>query len=211
MSFTVVSHRSGDPIAGIRLFGEAYKNGYSQELGVSGDDGRCIAGNFLDNYPGSIGRSSSHGMISCVTDRDLHFARHPLYITTPVVSDTEATVAVQAEIACNLRTERLKVHTVVRDADGTLVADDTTHIAWNRKMKVYEYRLDDIHLSHPRLWSCETPHLYRLTAELCDEQGRVADQVESRFGVRTIEYGPDFGFKLNGKKVLQRGLPQFVR
>ena len=41
MSFTVVSHRSGDPIAGIRIFGEAYKNGYSQELGVSGDDGRC--------------------------------------------------------------------------------------------------------------------------------------------------------------------------
>ena len=36
-----------------------------------GDDGRCIAGNFLDNYPGSIGRSSSHGMISCVTDSDL--------------------------------------------------------------------------------------------------------------------------------------------
>ncbi|MBR7055055.1 MAG: DUF4982 domain-containing protein [Prevotella sp.] len=141
-----------------------------------------------------------------VTDRDLHFARHPLYITTPVVSDTEATVAVQAEIACNLRTERLKVHTVVRDADGTLVADDTTHIAWNRKMKVYEYRLDDIHLSHPRLWSCETPHLYRLTAELCDEQGRVADQVESRFGVRTIEYGPDFGFKLNGKKVIWKGI-----
>ena len=41
MSFTVVSHRSGDPIAGIRVFGEAYKNGYSKELGVSGDNGRC--------------------------------------------------------------------------------------------------------------------------------------------------------------------------
>ena len=35
------------------------------------DDGRCIAGNFLNNYPGSIGRSSKHGMISCVTDQDL--------------------------------------------------------------------------------------------------------------------------------------------
>ena len=35
------------------------------------DDGRCIAANFMNNYPGSIGRSSSHGMISCVTDQDL--------------------------------------------------------------------------------------------------------------------------------------------
>ena len=36
-----------------------------------GDDGRCIAGNFLDKYPGSAGRSSTHGMISCVADKDL--------------------------------------------------------------------------------------------------------------------------------------------
>ena len=35
------------------------------------DDGRCIAANFMNNYPGSIGRSAKHGMISCVTDQDL--------------------------------------------------------------------------------------------------------------------------------------------
>ncbi len=35
------------------------------------DDGRCIVDNFLDAYPGAIGRSSAHGMISCVTDQDL--------------------------------------------------------------------------------------------------------------------------------------------
>ena len=141
-----------------------------------------------------------------VTDRDLYLARHPLYITTPKVSESQATVAIQADIACYLRTEHLKVHAIVKDADGKTVADDTTHINWNRKMKVYEYQLNDIHLDHPKLWSCESPYLYRLTVELCDENGRMTDRVETRFGVRTIEYSPEFGFKLNGKKVIWKGI-----
>ena len=141
-----------------------------------------------------------------VTDRDLFLPRHPLYITTPQVSETQATVAMQAEIACHLRTEHLKARAIIKDKEGQVVADHTTDIPWNRKMKVYEYRLDDIHLDQPHLWSCESPYLYHLTVELCDEKGRVADRVETRFGVRTIEFSPEFGFKLNGKKVIWKGI-----
>ena len=46
--------------------GQIYYRAYSD-----GDDGRCIAGNFLNNYPGSIGRSAKNGIISCVTDQSL--------------------------------------------------------------------------------------------------------------------------------------------
>ncbi len=141
-----------------------------------------------------------------VTDRELFLPRHPLYITTPQVSESQATVAIQAEIACYLRTEHLKVRAIVKDKGGQVVADHTSDIAWNRKMKVYEYRLDDIHLDQPHLWSCESPYLYQLTVELCDENGKVADRVETRFGVRTIEFSPEFGFKLNGKKVIWKGI-----
>lgn len=35
-----------------------------------------------------------------VTDATRYFTRHPLYITTPVVSDTLATVKIEGEIAC---------------------------------------------------------------------------------------------------------------
>ena len=40
---------------------------------------------------------------------------------------------------------------------------------------------------------------------LFDNQGNVVDQIREQFGVRTIEFSPDFGFKLNGKKVLLKG------
>ena len=141
-----------------------------------------------------------------VTDRDLYLTRHPLYITFPEVSATSAIVAIQTEIACSLRTEHLKVRAIVTDADGALVADHTSDIAWNRKMRVYEYPLDNITLTSPRLWSCEDPHLYKLTVELQDGEGKVYDQVETRFGVRKIEFSPSFGFKLNGKKVFLKGI-----
>lgn len=141
-----------------------------------------------------------------VTDRNLYFARHPLYITTPKVSQAEATVCIQADIACYLQTEHLKVHSIVTDKNGNKVCDHITDIAWNRKMRVYEYPLDNITLNNPHLWSCEDPYLYNLTVELMDENGTVTDQTSTRFGVRTIEYSPEFGFKLNGKKVLWKGI-----
>jgi len=141
-----------------------------------------------------------------VTDRTLFLPRHPLYITTPEVSDAEATVAIQADIACQRRTEHLKVRAIVTDRQGQTVADHTTDIAWNRKMKVYEYRLDDIRLTQPHLWSCEDPYLYGLRIQLMDAEGIVADEVCTRFGVRTISFAPEYGFKLNGKKVILKGI-----
>ena len=141
-----------------------------------------------------------------VTDRQLFLPRHALYITTPQVSDAEAIVRIQAEIACQLRTEQLKVRAIVTDRDGQTVVDHTSDIAWNRKMKVYEYPLDDIRLTNPHLWSCEDPYLYRLTVQLQDADGKTADEVCTRFGVRSIEFSPQFGFKLNGKKVILKGI-----
>ena len=40
---------------------------------------------------------------------------------------------------------------------------------------------------------------------LYDADGQPTDQYAEHFGIRTIEFGPDFGLKLNGKKVLLKG------
>jgi beta-galactosidase len=40
---------------------------------------------------------------------------------------------------------------------------------------------------------------------LLRSDGTVADEVTDNFGFRTIEFGPDFGFRLNGRKVLLKG------
>ncbi len=62
----------------------------------------------------------------------------------------------------------------------------------------------EMEIAHPRLWDCEHPALYTLTARLLD-QGRETDCRRQRFGFRRVEFRPD-GFYLNGKKLLLRGL-----
>ncbi len=58
-------------------------------------------------------------------------------------------------------------------------------------------------IAQPRLWSPESPHLYRCRVTLSSAAG--ATTVEERFGVRTAEFVEHGPFKLNGKRVLLRG------
>lgn len=66
--------------------------------------------------------------------------------------------------------------------------------------------LDSIPLSNPQLWSCDHPYLYTAVVSLYRNDGTVADRVSEQFGVRTFEFSPQFGLKLNGEKVILKGI-----
>lgn len=140
-----------------------------------------------------------------ITDPQQHFTRHPLYITTPAVSEASATVMVQAEMACYLRVKDIKVNTKILDGEGNVVSDKTSDIPYNRGQKINEYLVDSVTIASPKLWSCETPNLYKAVVTIYRPDGTVADRVSDDFGIRWFEYSPEFGFKLNGKKVLFKG------
>ncbi len=139
------------------------------------------------------------------TDAQQYFTRHPLYITTPKVSANEATVCIQAEMACYLRIKDLRVNVKITDTDGKVVYEKTRDLPFNRGQKINEYGVDTVRMSSPRLWSCDTPHLYTAELSLLRPDGTVADRVSEHFGVRSLAFSPDFGLKLNGKKVLLKG------
>ncbi|MDO4310964.1 MAG: glycoside hydrolase family 2 TIM barrel-domain containing protein [Prevotella sp.] len=141
-----------------------------------------------------------------VTDAQQYFTRHPLYITTPRVSEREATVKIEAELACYLKIKELSVGVAIKDAAGATVYETKKAIPFNRGQKINEHLIDSITLTAPQLWSCETPNLYTVEVTLLRPDGTVADRVSEHFGVRSIEYSPEFGFKLNGKKVILKGI-----
>ena len=140
------------------------------------------------------------------TDAQQHFTRHPLYITTPVVGTDKSVVEIQAELGCYLRVNSLKMNTTIIAQNGDTVYNKTKDIPFNRGQKVNEHKVDSITLEQPRLWSCEDPYLYKAVVTMYRPDGTVADQVSSNFGIRSIEYSPKFGFKLNGKKVIFKGI-----
>jgi beta-galactosidase len=59
-------------------------------------------------------------------------------------------------------------------------------------------------ISGPRLWSAETPYLYKLATSVL-VNGKTADSIETNFGIRTIRFDPGEGFFLNGKHVKLKG------
>jgi beta-galactosidase len=60
-------------------------------------------------------------------------------------------------------------------------------------------------LATPRLWSVETPELYRLIS-LVLVDGAVVDSYITSFGIRTIAFDAERGFLLNGKPVRLLGV-----
>jgi len=60
-------------------------------------------------------------------------------------------------------------------------------------------------LLHLRLWSPDSPYLYRLISTLHDGD-RPADRAETSFGVRFMDYDPAKGFTLNGEPINLHGV-----
>ena len=138
-----------------------------------------------------------------VTDPKLYLMRHPFYITTPNVSTEEAEVCVQVEVACHDR-HPVMAELVIVNGEGKEVVRKVQE--FKRRQSTYEYHFDTLKLIRPQLWDCEHPHLYTAEVVLYRPDGTVADRVMERFGVRKLEFSPEYGMKLNGKKVLLKGI-----
>ena len=141
-----------------------------------------------------------------VTDKDLFFPRHPLFIRT--VNNQE--VKIRANIFNQQKKAKaagtfIPVEVRILDADGHVVAQQKTDVDFNAKWRDREYELPAIKIENAKLWSCDTPYLYTAEVTLYDNEGKVADQIREPFGVRTIEMNPQHGLLVNGKKVLLQG------
>ncbi len=141
-----------------------------------------------------------------VTDPVQYFTRHPLYITTPVVGTDKSTVVIDAEIASMNKPDSIDYAIRITDGDGKEVYNRRQKQWNNRKQPVREFRLDSLELTDVKLWDCENPNLYTAEVTVFRPDGSVADRVSENFGVRKVEFSPEYGMKLNGKKVLLKGI-----
>ena len=135
------------------------------------------------------------------TDPQLYFARHPLYITT----SENKFINIRAEVTNYTRDSEMSLLVRIKDNENTVIYEKAENVAFNRKSRSNEIKLPAIQLPAPHLWSCEDPYLYTAEVQLTDKNGQVRDVASSRFGIRTIEFSPDFGLRVNGKKVLLKG------
>lgn len=142
-----------------------------------------------------------------VTNKDLFFPRHPLFIRTQGNKEVKikAEIINQQKVAKGQTAAKMPVGVRILDADGKVVAEQKNDIHFNAKWRDREYELPSISLENAKLWSTDTPYLYTAEVTLYDNEGNIADQIREPFGVRTIEIVPQKGLLVNGKKVLLKG------
>jgi beta-galactosidase len=138
-----------------------------------------------------------------VTDKNLYFPRHPLFIRT--VNNKE--IKIRANILNLQKTKKpqIPVEVKILNAEGKVVTLQKSELHFNAKWRDREYELPSISLEDAKLWSPDSPYLYNAEVTLYDNEGNIADQIRESFGIRTIEMNPEKGLLVNGKKVLLKG------
>jgi beta-galactosidase len=134
----------------------------------------------------------------------VHVMRLGTYVTTPEVSDAAATVSIRTELQNrDTQASRVTLETTILDGDGREVARATAdHDVQPGEAQAVPVALK---VERPHRWDLERPYLY--TALTTVRRGSVVlDRYTTHFGIRTIEYGPDKGFLLNGRRIRFQGV-----
>lgn len=136
------------------------------------------------------------------TDR-IHIKRHGIYVTTPQVEEEYAEVHIETVVINEqFEDQYCRVTNRILDGENRILAEmETEHLAGAFKEKMF---VSALRIPHPRLWSPETPYLYKVeTGVYVGEELR--DVSETNFGVRTIAFDSDKGFLLNGRPYVIKG------
>jgi beta-galactosidase len=133
-----------------------------------------------------------------VTD-PVHIAQWGTYVTTPKVSENEATVCIETSIrnqSASVQQVMLETE-IVDDAGNKIANSNSVQKIKSDSTTVFEQL---IKVPNPNLWSLENPHLYRVRSKV-KMDGRTVDKYTTPFGIRTFEFTTDKGFFLNGRHV----------
>lgn len=175
-----------------------YNSFYCDVTGLVNEDGKNnVLAVRLENRPQSSRWYPGAGLyrnVHVVTTEKIHVPVWGTQITTPFVKDEYASVCLHTTILNAGKTE-LTVTTDIVDVDGQVVSTKTNKGYINHDQPFTQNFI----VEQPKLWSPETPVLYKAVSKIYAGD-TLLDTYTTRFGIRTIEYVPDKGFYLNGKR-----------
>ena len=134
----------------------------------------------------------------------VHVAKWGTFITTPTITDELANINIQTEIENTTSTNKtITIQTQIfsKENQELSTVSETLSVKKNEISIVNQ----STEIVNPKLWGLQSPYLYRAETKLF-EKGNLIDTYNTTFGVRTIKYGSDFGFKLNDKPTKFQGV-----
>ena len=136
-----------------------------------------------------------------------HIAQWGTYVTAEDVSKNSAQLKIRTKLQYDAEAQMADVVLQSRlvDADGNAVGEAVSEA---QLMPLTPAEVEqEIHLKNPRLWSIDTPYMYRVESILKDKQtGEVLDRYYTPTGIRTFRFDAQKGFILNGEQVKINGV-----
>ena len=118
-----------------------------------------------------------------------------------VTSDMDANIKINIDVNRFLEDKNeYRLNISLSDPQNCHVLDFSQAI----KNDIKEYNFEGC-LQQPKLWTAETPNLYRLEVCIVDNKGQVIQRVNERVGIRSV-YVDGFDLKINHRPVLLRGV-----
>ena len=155
---------------------------------------------FLENKPQQSRWYPGAGIyrnVHLITTDYIHVPTFGTLIRTPEVSKQKAVVTFAAELQNG-------VDPTTADKAGVEVITDI--LFKGKVVATIHGQEGSTEVQNPNLWSPETPNLYIARTRVYREskvesqksKAELLDEVETRFGIRSISYTPEHGFQLNG-------------
>lgn len=133
----------------------------------------------------------------------VHIVQWQTFITTPEVNQSSARVNFKTQLI-NEGREQAAIDVVTRftTAAGAEAGKTESKLTLNAGEKKEITAGEEI--KNPRLWSCESPSLYKAVTEVY-QNGKLINSEVNTFGIRKIAFDVNNGFQLNGKTVKLKG------
>lgn len=126
------------------------------------------------------------------------------FVTTPAVSNEEATVRVETKVRNSTgNSADAVIVTKIYDASGKLV-NSKSGPALTLSDSVTT-SVESLNVSQPHLWSIEDPYLYKLITQV-RVNNAITDEYKTPLGIRYFNFDAAKGFSLNGKHLKIKGV-----
>ncbi|NQZ77719.1 MAG: glycoside hydrolase family 2 protein [Ekhidna sp.] len=142
-------------------------------------------------YPGA----GLYRKVQLIVKDEVSFQQWGTFITTPYVSEEKARVNIKTKVTG----QDLTVKASISDHEGNGIAASESATLFGDELIL------DLPVDGPDLWSPDSPTLYKARLELY-QGGKLKDDQEITFGIRSIAYERGKGLVLNGKVTKFKGV-----
>lgn len=157
-------------------------------------------------YPGA----GIYRNVRLVRTSKLHVPQWGVFVTTPRISEQQATVSIKVRITNGYEeTVHSNYRVEIFQLDTALCPQEKIAEAWKRSIIIPTLVTDSsevrLRVENPQLWELENRHLYAARVSVYHDK-ELADVKQVTFGFRTIEFTHDNGFLLNGERIQLKGV-----